>query len=1656
MKLYGKEPTEQEKRLLGLTEEDIIALVEASTSYEMMFQGILDVLRHSWNTHPDFRALMGRDPKQTTSLVSKFIQYIEGQAGIMVHKDPDATARQVLETIYSEKTDRRMPEPGVVAPEEAKAIPPKHPMTGQTLKSFGLSPAEYTAAISREKVSEGLRAFIAEQGEVLSRADAIDYIYSFLKILKDKKNILVEQGLKKDSGPEFKELFEGSDEDLYERSKVKFDQYMTDFKPLSNRDTLRSDSIEAVRSEMVRIEPMLKNFITDMRGTIRDEILQIQERKRESLPDRKDVKDRVESILGQLSSLGVTREQVPFILDINPKILWNSPMIRDSKDILGNYKILLNKLEKTQSDLKERATLDRAKVEQLRREEASLKETLKEQEARIGVLRSLADKKDDIEKVLGQVDDYLEYLKGFQDKAKDYFSPRSKTSKDMFRGLHLLKPRFSEIRSAVKYLAEQGEFNRLWDGVDKFFGKRASDGEDSSDVDEKAEKLLGALIPDEKSRGDYKLDFFGTLLQKLQSMRLSGVSSPEGTVDEMLKAFDKLQRLYDSFDPTKVYKKLEDTIQNLAKLDEHYIFGRGTDYSIRHTKKKITPKEDKKGEKGTKKVALCDVLRGRAYDLLKEAVHSPKMLSKNIPSYSAKGERRKPNWLVFAKRFKKMGDGASKTEIVNFFDRPTVLNRFLDKVSEEGFLFDIEKEVMSDPNISHMDYPDPKTVAGKLDKKLTEALKDFEGNLEEHVLNQAGVKRATEEGIKKEQDVIKAQNARAKTLSDEVSGIKKTYLPKLNEMAKFLSSPVKYLARRAEEDPDSKRIFEQLDLPKEEMQAIKDEMREESQGRRFVMDRYNYKNTMIKFFQRYIKHKPLEYKVPTGEVITLDDSVIRDSKLAARAAEESGKRLQGILELVDDTYMARENIITKVEGIKGRLDAGGILNNITRFYKLIEESKLYETVLSRDWESLDELKGFLKENEQKYPDAKFKQNEDLQTFISRVIETKKKEAETHNKEILRLYSELAAISPKISEIDKKLASLLEQYKTEIQSGKRASELNKLMVGKNYLEKKMKADETAGRPVSDSDWKKLEELEKGIESLKKPAATIDVSDIHKAKKDLGEIEDLLKKPLDFDRKLPDQLQREREDFIEPPAKSMDPSEIKKLEEEYWSKREIQKDKPYKPTVPIVPTEKTKKEFDDFIKGLGQSKTAAFEDSMGGAPMSTHDVIETTVPDDTASKGKPFPVSMKEWDVFEHLFQKDIDRLRAYKDQMEKGGIPKDMLKDVYKQVASLSSKIFQKFDRVKTPITIAGERLKIPEVAGRFNAIFDEYQTRLNKNMYQMEDALEMVREARAQLRAHHEYINPETGEFLEMTPEEKRKIIGYYMEQLYKELDEKWTTAVGTNALFGRKEGPKYEIMFNTLKNLGAVRSNRLLMNQLSDLKQVLRSKFMEYRKYKDREEELEAEIERTEGLYKDVGEDPSHLIKEMKDEIETLKNQKILKEKIFRRMLDAISLEERANILQGVYQIGVNKGDLDEDSKKEMEEQVDKLREEAQKNLTELVKNPEIKKDLAELKTDASKNKDQTAPNLKAEVSDTEVENGIKDMLSELTKKSKPYEEELIQGIELRKQKREEAQKSLGQKQKPSKESYTDYRKDPNFNAKLLYGSLMQETILKMALKRD
>lgn len=1063
------------------------------------------------------------------------------------------------------------------------------------------------------------------------------------------------------------------------------------------------------------------------------------------------------------------------------------------------------------------------------------------------------------------------------------------------------------------------------------------------------------------------------------------VSPPEGaervTLGDMQKKIDKVYGYVKNLDLTEKKEDAQKILQELADIPSH-----------------ITSSVTEK------KASVSEYLRRMASVLLSGAsAPAPGPASGFKPGISPKpGKYRSPSkagWFLYRERLTRMG----KKALEGFFKDTPIVADFVEDMELAGlndrFLKGAEvKAVDIDPILERV----VQKASGKDDSL-------------DNILGSRVAQQARSIGdIKKKTAEMEEAAGRVDTLNKKISALGEKYLPVLDKYAKFLSDPLGSARRQIEERRGPQRAPETTHTPKApriEPKKPVDVSRSNYQlVLKSMLDRYP-RGTHTKTAAEALSIPTDEYRRVHGVTLRLQDmkkavDAETDPKKRARLVKEylqtsldTVKRAQdylngyrGVLEADRVTIDNLKAYMGSEEGkrIPGREEALSQLKTLQDNFE--HESRIFSYMtdsVRRAEERVPKATEYLKKVTEDLTDDEVKQlytvamapemepsKEEAREIKERAKEHEKGigfiiDRDTYKQNMNRIMTRHTERGPvfqkefgqggtKILPSDrveeyKKLVSEAEARRADIE--KIADEDSRLIQERHFckhavdLFSKMRAESPSIEAAKEL-IEKLKYIQQNFLHLEHRSSDMPPDEVAKERQALSlelkkydiDDESELDKAIEVEERSVDQYRNMMEHLEKDvPAyqqrlkeveqqmtrgKAIVPSTPQKLRERLMQLKVERMDIMSKSQIPMDQRTKRRGEIDKEIAEISAKLGEPIEDidyssfepqhpyrpaTPAPAPM-TKEIHKEGAIEDTEEPLTEFERALEErgtkpalytkelpkpkgWDVVENFFDESRRELAYLESVKKKGKDWDEALSKQYAEWIEELEKVIPAIDAYRNQIVQIGpEAVPLRDIVVRFEDKILEYQELFSKYMGQREAAQDRWERLQQDVDLLKSMYDEETGEYKGLEKEEIDNIRNIFFRMLYKYMDSYWSTKVGKNInVFGERDTEWYNNVYRTFKNLSQARSNNKLMTLLNKYKEVTQSEFP--KDMSIRLNRIQALEDKAVSFYrglKDQGVDPdrSAEYKELVTRIENLKAQKNQIDTVFNNMAGTVMVD--------------------------------------------------------------------------------------------------------------------------------------------------------------------
>jgi hypothetical protein len=428
--------------------------------------------------------------------------------------------------------------------------------------------------------------------------------------------------------------------------------------------------------------------------------------------------------------------------------------------------------------------------------------------------------------------------------------------------------------------------------------------------------------------------------------------------------------------------------------------------------------------------------------------------------------------------------------------------------------------------------------------------------------------------------------------------------------------------------------------------------------------------------------------------------------------------------------------------------------------------------------------------------------------------------------------------------------------------------------------------------------------------------------------------------------------------------------------------------------------------------GLVKTAAIEDLNKSSP---EDILRDK------AKAQPYDeeaTRLKDMELLEYLFEGAGEELSHLREMSKNKFVKKDAIEARIKALEKTIQKL-GKLQAIEVPVL--GTKMPLKEVPYEFDKLSDGYFEDMAQARAQRKTLTERINEAKKRVGEVEQYYDTDTGEY-KMTDTEKRSIMNIFYQGLFWAMQNYWNQQLGkgtkggdSDLYFGERTQEPFWKIYETFKALGGVKSNPVYQKLLKTGDALLRADIND-EKHRTAKGAYLDEIKKMEKKWVSLG--------YTEDEIEEAKKRnpyKHFKEQI--KYLDSVKRQQNL-IFKAIREVSDAKyvnHVLGEIAKKTDDAELKATIEKRQKEILGEVKTDTTKQD--ELKNEAPIDPESLKKAL------LEADNIATGKIPEGLK------QDFEPGTET-----------------PAPTTKTAYdRSHPDFDLKILYGSVMQKTIASM-----
>ena len=459
--------TPEEHQLLGITPEDVASFSDPGLELTpvQMEQAIQEIVTAAYHETPAFRKLVTedqrRDPQRFTEsarLVSKFLKHLRGalppERAAWIHPDTFPQAHDMVETAL------RVVVPGR-APVEPRQFPAAEPLSDADLQLFGLKRSQLTPEIQWSSLKKPILFFLGrlknEQGRTVKNegtakmpdAPRQTYLFRLLREIRDLKLA------KNKSLHPFEERWLGRDLAQLEQLAAAIVK-----RPASREPIQRGDDIVEVMSGTQGALTVTERLLAALKKRdLRESLVQLGDVIDTALPPVSLVEDRIRAIQAAVNDLGLNREQLSMLLEIDPETLRHTPEIsKERVDETRRELVTLNK-NIAEKDKSEGLLVPRRSVERRLKNIEDLLAQRRNVERRLKNIEDLSAL--DTSALFAAISEYTDTLSAYRATIDRSLS---KTMQDAIPNLKELLDYTGELSRQFGRLTAQDIFKRKWQG----------------------------------------------------------------------------------------------------------------------------------------------------------------------------------------------------------------------------------------------------------------------------------------------------------------------------------------------------------------------------------------------------------------------------------------------------------------------------------------------------------------------------------------------------------------------------------------------------------------------------------------------------------------------------------------------------------------------------------------------------------------------------------------------------------------------------------------------------------------------------------------------------------------------------------------------------------------------------------------------------------------------------------------------------------------------------------------------------------------------------------------------------------------------------------------------------------------------------------------
>jgi hypothetical protein len=444
--------TPAETQLLGLSDTDLQALSYPATPHtrQTLEKSIQDIIAAAYQRVPAFKALVAedqrRDPKnlqRTAKLISKFLGHLKDVL-------PPAQTTWIDPDDYRQAYD--MAESAIkavqpaAAPVEERQFPPAAPLSDAELAMFGLRRSQITPEFRGSDMDDYMAYFFGKKKSADGKAvkneatakmpDELRHTYVF-RLLREIRDLKIAR-----SGQLTPKEQEWLGKDLTQLDRM-VDLRVQGARSQSKEKEQKTNDIRHINQVVSEILPLVSRVETLLtKEDLRNDLARLGDLIDSALPSTDLITDRLQAIQAAVDALGLSKNQIAFLLKIEPG---------SYSQATSSVSDRVNDLNKDLEDLNKKIK-ETGESPELVSQRRALEQTIKS-------MTELSGK--DLGPLQGAVSAYLDTLLTYRDAAEKNLSVDVGSTVGDFKELSGF---VAELSRQFNTLAPEVLFKRRWEG----------------------------------------------------------------------------------------------------------------------------------------------------------------------------------------------------------------------------------------------------------------------------------------------------------------------------------------------------------------------------------------------------------------------------------------------------------------------------------------------------------------------------------------------------------------------------------------------------------------------------------------------------------------------------------------------------------------------------------------------------------------------------------------------------------------------------------------------------------------------------------------------------------------------------------------------------------------------------------------------------------------------------------------------------------------------------------------------------------------------------------------------------------------------------------------------------------------------------------------